>query len=324
MAGPSCGLRSAIRGSRLMLKLSCRVLALLFGLGTGPGHAAETVHSLDKVEGKIRTPEGKAFYDQQMLGTPAPDSLGLHLPAPLTATAITDLLVPASDTNPKMLVGAKSWPGRPDGLVAIVCTGGEPPSDYKAPQCVRARDADTKTPLRVYLAVLESKDGAPPRVVARTTDVGGPIAWARTGLKERPMDADDAPGNEVQPDSIDQFDLAAYRLAPDLLAFGLRGGWTESYSGGGAFFTGLYLFVIDGDRLVPVLAVPMSAYKDTAGEWHKDGTRDHDITDEANVLVISPQATDGHADLIVKGRTGRFQQVYRWSKTAGAYRPAAS
>ena len=169
--------------------------------------------------------------------------------------------------------------------------------------------------------MIEIKDGAAPKLVASSASVDTPVAWAKTGLTERPQDADDVKDATIRPDSIEEFDLAAYRIAPDALAFGVRAGWSEGYSGGLGNFTALYLFVIDGDKLRQVLAVPMSAYKDTAGDWHKDGTRDHDITDMANVVVMAPQQSDGHFDLVVKGRTARYQRLFRWSKTAGAYQP---
>ncbi len=130
------------------------------------------------------------------------------------------------------------------------------------------------------------------------------------------MAADEANGAGITPDSFDRFDLAPYTIAPDQTAFGLRGNWMESYSGGGANYTGLCLFMPVGGELQQVLAVPMSAYADIAGEWHKDGTRDHDITDAGNVLVISKHVTDGHFDLIVKNRKGHWRRTFRWSKTA--------
>ncbi len=112
-----------------------------------------------------------------------------------------------------------------------------------------------------------------------------------------------------------------YRIAPDEPAFGLRGAWMESYSGGGAYYTALYLFAVGGDRLRQVFAASMSAYRDIAGDWHKDETRDHDITVSANVLVVSPRSTNGHFDLVVKSRAGSWQRVFRWSSETGAYEP---
>ena len=298
-----------------MKKLSLLALALALAQQT---HAGE-VHSLDEAPGQITTPEGKAFFSREMMGKPAPDDLGAHLPPGLSAKVVGDLLTPADDKQPRTLVGARPWPVRPDSFVAIVCTGGATPmgDDLK---CIRADDG--APPLHVYLGVIEMKAGSAPRLIARTGSVATPVNWADSGLSRAPMAADDVKDSTILPDSYDRFDLAAYKLAPDVPAFGLRGAWTESYSGGGASFGSLALFALDGDGLTPVLSAPMSAYSDVAGAWHKDQTRDHTITDMANVLVVSKNASDGRFDLLLKNRKGQWRRTFRWSKTAERYQPA--
>jgi hypothetical protein len=284
--------------------------------------AAETVHSLDQVPGQLKTPEAKKFFEEQMVGKPAPDLLGVHLPAALPAAAISSLLVPPDDKAKPYLIGAKPWGVRPDLYVAIVCTGGAEPYNANEPRCARSPNDEKEPPQHVYLGVIAAKDGAAPSLVAASGPVDCAMNWRKTNLPRSPMAAEDSKDGIIRPESYDQFDLAKYKIAPEQTAFGLRGGWTESYSGGGANFTGLCLFSIDGARLRQVLAVPMSSYADVAGDWHKDHTRDHDITDAANVLVVSAKSTGGYFDLIVKPRTGRGQQLFRWSKAAGVYQAA--
>jgi hypothetical protein len=283
---------------------------------------AETIHSLGQIQGQLKTPQAQGFFAEQMQGKPAPDGLGVHLPAILSAAAVTSLVEPASNGANPALVGAKPWPGQPDLYVAIVCTGGAAPLTPGELQCARPDPGETQPPLHVYLAVIEAKDGTPPRLVARSEPVDGAMHWNDSGLPRQPMAADDASGGVIQPDRFDRFDLAPYKVAPGQPAFGLRASWTESYSGGGANFTGLCLFTMEGDRLKQVLAVPMSAYSDVAGDWHQDQTRDHDITDAANVLVVTSHSTDGHFDLLVKGLTGHWRQLFRWSASAESYKPA--
>ncbi|MEJ1975783.1 MAG: hypothetical protein WDN49_06465 [Acetobacteraceae bacterium] len=285
---------------------------------------ADTVHSVDQIPSRLKTPEGKAFVAQQMDGAPAPDGLGVHLPPGLPAKTITSLLVPADDAGTPNLIGAKPWSGRADSFVAIVCTGGEGPLAPNEPQCARSQDDDAKRPLHVYLGVIEVKDGAAPRLVAGSGPVDGAVNWAKSGLPAQPMAVDDANGADIRPDSFDRFDLAAYKVAPDVQAFGLRGAWQESYSGGGAAYGSLQLFVLDGDRIKPILAAPMSAYSDVAGDWHKDGTRDHTILDGANVLVVAAHSVDHYFDLTLKSRAGHWQRLFRWSQAAGAYRPVGN
>jgi hypothetical protein len=286
-----------------------------------PAFAAE-VHSLDQVPGQIKTPEGKAYFSEQMEGKPGPDGLGLKLPASLPAKTITDLLVPPSDHNTANIIGAKPWPARPDSYVAIVCTGGSEPLGYE-PHCAQPQDFDKKQePLHVYIGVIEMKEGSAPRLIAKSEPVEAAVIWAKSGLPREPMVAEDAKGAAIKPEGFDRFDLAAYKIAPDTLAFGLRGNWMESYSGGGASFSSLNLFAIDGDELKPILSVPMSTYSDVAGDWHKDGTRDHEITDSANIIVVTSHAVEQHFDLMLKNRSSGWQRLYRWSQTAAAYQPA--
>jgi hypothetical protein len=293
-----------------MWKLAAGLLLLA---GTA---SAETVHSLDQVPSRLKTPEARETFREQIVGKPAPDRLGTHLPAALPATAIRRLLVPGDDRAAATVVGARPW--RSDLDVAIVCTGGAAPLDPQAPQCSRADPGSKEPPLHIYLGVIEVKDAAP-KLIAKSGAVDCAMRWDDSGLPRQPVAADDAQGAPIAPDSVDRFDLAPYTIAPGQTAFGLRGTWNESYSGGGASYTGLCLFAAAGAQLKEVLALPMSAYADIAGDWHKDGTRDHDITDADNVLLISKHATEGHFDLVVKNRKGRWQRTFRWSQAAGAY-----
>ncbi|MGH7042975.1 MAG: hypothetical protein ACREFY_12700 [Acetobacteraceae bacterium] len=142
---------------------------------------------------------------------------------------------------------------------------------------------------------------------ARTT----PRIQAELKAAKAPAALGDAKGDTIGPDSFDRFDLAPYRIAPDQAAFGLRGAWAEGYSGGMASYGALYLFAISHGALCRVPAVPMSSNQDLAGEWHKNGTRDHQISQGANLLIISAHRTAGHFDLLLKSRDGRWHQTYR-------------
>ena len=281
--------------------------------------AAETVHSLDQVPGHLKTPEAREVFKQEIEGKPPPDLLGQHLPAALSADVLVKLLVPITETAKPTLIGARPWPVEPDFYVAIVCTGGDGPLGGET-QCAQATDTKN-APLHVYLALIAAKTGAAPVLVAASAPVAGAMNWRKTMLPRAPAAADDSASGVLAPEKFDALDLAPYRIAPGQPAFGLRGSWMEGYSGGGADFGGLCLFARDGKRLRQVLALPMSASVNIAGDWHKDGTRDHDITDAANVLIVSNHLTDGHFDLIVKAREGRGRQTLRWSKASGAYTP---
>jgi len=105
-------------------------------------------------------------------------------------------------------------------------------------------------------------------------------------------------------------------------AFGVRAGWSEGYAGGGASFEALYLFHIDGKALRVVFAQPMMFNKMIAGDWHKDGTRSHDLTDGSNTLNVLPGTTAGYHDLQLRERNGKWRQTWRWSEASQAYQVA--
>jgi hypothetical protein len=308
--------------ARLLASIGLLVsIGLLAAIGATAARA-QTAHSLDQVPPLLKTPEAKNFYAEQMAGKPAPDGLGVHLPTGLSAQQVTALMPPAAGAKLNV-VGAKSLPGQADRYVAVVCTGGDIPTGPDDTPCTRALGDDAAPPLQVTLGVIEMKPGAAPALVARPAQIDGKVNWKDTALPAAPQALDDAADGRIAPDGYEGFDLAPYRIAADQTAFGLRGVWTESYSGGGANYSALYLFAVVDGAVKQILAVPMSAFQDIAGDWHKDGTRDHQIIDAANLLVVTPHSTAGHFDLLLKARAGHGQRTYRWSTTTGSYQPAA-
>lgn len=295
------------------------LLLVFFAVFWAPLAAAETASSLDKVPGLLKTPEAKKAFRVQIEGQPAPDKLGLHLPNGLTSKDITALLIPGSQA-PLNAVGAKPLASHAGLYIAIVCTGGDlPKMSYDTP-CAQAQASDAKPPLRVTLGLVEAGQAAPPHLAAKPLVLDLGVDWRHARLSSTPDALDDAKGDTIRPDGIDGFDLAPYRIAPAVPAFGLRGSWMDGYSGGMASYSALFLFAAVDGALRQVFTAPVSAYKDIAGDWNKDGTRQHDITESADVLVISSHKTDGYFDLILKSRSGHDHRVYRWSAPAMAYR----
>jgi hypothetical protein len=292
-----------------------RLAIMLLMLAAAAPARGETAHSLSQVPRHLKTPEARSFFAEQIEGKPAPDGLGTRLPPGLTATGIATLLAPPADRGAVRSTGARKWRG--DLYVAIACTGAAG-SGYVT--CTRS---DPPSQEHAYLGVVAIAPGAAPRVIATAGDAFAvSTPWGENaGLPGAPADSDG--GDAIPPQSITRFDLAPYRIAPGTTAFGLRVAWDEGYSGGGAEFTGLDLFAIDGTRLRPVLAVPMSASIDLAGDWHPDGTRDHHLSAGSNIVVVTRHLTAGYYDLIVRSRHGGWQRRYRWSPVAGAYRPAS-
>ena len=285
--------------------------SLLFAALLAPSassFAAKTANSLDQVPALLKTPEAKSTFDQQIVGKQEPDLLGRKLPPGLWSQQIAQLLAP--DESSVAVVGAKPFPGQADAFVAVVCTQDD---------CATSGD---NAPGRVYVGLIAAKDGAAPRLLAKPAKVEGAVAWQNTGLPDAPDALDDAKDGELRPDSYDRFDLANYQIAPGQRAFGLRGVWENGYSGGMAEYSALYLFAVIDGAVRQVFAAPMSSFKNLAGDWNKDGTRQHEITEGANILIVTAHSTNGHFDLLLKARTGKKQQVYRWSVANLRYEPA--
>lgn len=308
----------SMRQSRNGLMLLCVSLGLSLALpATVVG--AEAAKSLDQVPAKLKTPEGKKVFEEQIEGKTPPDALGTHLPQGLTAKDIAALVLPPANKAPLNAAGAKLLPDQPGLYAAVFCTGGDVPIKATDAQCSEF-SGSAKVHLQAYLGLIEMQSGAAPKLAAKPAAVNGLIDWNDTDLPDAP-DAAQGADSGIAPSAYESLDLAPYRIAPDQRAFGLRGTWSDGYSGGFGSYNALYLFAVVDGALKQVLAVPMSSFKSIAGDWNKDGTRNHETTEGAHVLIVTKQMTAGHFDLLLKNRKGKGQQLYQWSATANVYQP---
>jgi hypothetical protein len=303
------------------MKKTLALLCVLALAPAAPALAESTAKSLSQVPGLIKTPEGRAKWNEQMMGKPEPDGLGVKLPAGLKGEDLVALLTSNDQEEATLvsLVGAKPWPRRKDSYVVIVCTHAPGEPTPREPECMHnGGNAGQPT---VYVGVVEWTPGSTPKLVAASGPVARKTSWQNTDLPASPIAAEDDPKGMLAPERWERFDLAPYQIRADGYAFGLRAGWSEGYSGGGAFFEALYLFAIVGNKLKVVLAEPMSAFQNIAGDWNPDQTRNHDIYEDARILVVQPkQATDGYYDLILKSRADGTTQRLQWSTAAQTYR----
>lgn len=263
--------------------------------------------------GLLKSPEAKAVWAEQMEGRPAPDHFGTHDLAGLEAGELRTLLVPGVAADRIVLLGARRWAQHPGHVVALVCYREDAPRTAHG-----AQDCETGNTAQV-LGVLHVDAAGEARLVARLRldeDVAWPLLSWEGG---QPLRLEDA-GAAAIPERWERFDLAAYRLSNGPPALGLRGGWSEGYAGGGAFYSALYLFELRGDTLKQVFGGEMSMYRDIAGNWNDDGTREHDIEEWAGVLIVEPRAHHGYRDLRLRERGGRGGTLYRWSPAADGYR----
>ena len=295
------------------MRFRLRTLALLLlCLATAPAFA-QRAKSLDAVPDLLASPEAKAVWAEQMQGCPAPDHLGTRELAGLDAGTLRRLLVPDVADDRIVLLGARRWAQHPGHVVALVCYRADAPHNAPAePSCETGNTAQV-------LGVLRVSDAGDAQLVARLRLDDG-IAWPLLSWGgEQPLRMEEA-GAAAIPERWERFDLAAYRLSNGAPALGLRGGWSEGYAGGGAFYSALYLFELRGDTLKQVFGAAISMYRDIAGSWNDDGTRAHDIEEWAGVLVVEPRAHRGYQDLRLRERGGRGGDLYRWSPAADGYR----
>ncbi|TAL89627.1 MAG: hypothetical protein EPN46_10455 [Candidimonas sp.] len=290
-----------------------------------PVGAATTVHSLDQVRGVIKSAEGRAVFDQQINGAPLPDGFGTHLPDGLTKEWLLARLAPGQDIKRLTLVGAKPWPQQPKKFVAVVCLArsvGQAASELKdnANSCAGYDDPNHD----VWFGVFGRDASGALQLIARTdAAVNIPVSWSDTNLDAPQNIGSAASSNDPSsgmPESWLRFDLAPYQLRTGDYAFGVRVGWSEGYSGGGASFEGLYLFHIDGAKLRVVFAQPMMFTKMLAGDWNKNGTRDHEESDGNNVLAVLAKTNDGFHDLRLHEQHGKWHRTFQWSAQERRYK----
>lgn len=279
-------------------------------------HAA-TVPNLGAVPGAIEHQEGKQIFDEQMRGTPPAREFG-NLPSGLDEATFIRWLAPSEDPALLTLTGAKAW-GNDGTYIGVACFARTPTDagdarQYKDTDC--SEDFSQRRAKNFYLGVFKWL-GQTLQPVARTdTPLAVPVSWTNSNLTS-PQAADDKEG--LLPQSYKKLDLAAYRLAPDVTAFGVRAWFSEGYSGGGAFFDTLQLFMVKDGRIVNILSEPMYFYQDIAGEWNRDGTRQHDVNEGKNILRVLPSQTGGYHDLQIRSVDGKWQQVFVWSAGQGRY-----
>ncbi len=298
-------------------RLFAPTIALLLSSTLALAVEPKQVHSLDQLPAAFKSKDGRAKFREQISGVPMADGFGTTLPVGLTVSAVAQLVAPGRDAALATLVGVKPWPYRANTFVAIVCLAAN-----KA-----AHDDDLKynqghptcAAKEVHLAMLEyqATDQLPKRIASYGKALDIMTSWERSSMLP-PVSADDKP---TLPGDYLRFDFAPFKISPTETAFGIRVGWSQSYSGGGADSQALMLFALDGDRLINILSVPIYYSENLAGDWHKDGTRDHSLSEDEGIVTFLAKKTNGHFDLQLKGKREKWKQVFVWDDQAKRYQP---
>jgi hypothetical protein len=71
-----------------------------------------------------------------------------------------------------------------------------------------------------------------------------------------------------------------------------------------------------------IFAEPIYFWEDQAGDWNKDGTRQHYLCEGENILVVLPSQTDGYYDLQVKTLDNEWERIFSWDASLKRYLPS--
>ena len=277
---------------------------------------ATTVQNLDAVPGVIQHTEGKQIFAEQMAGATPAKGFG-ELPQGLSENQWIGWVAPNENPNNLILTGAKAW-GKDGKYIGIACF-----ADNQADAGQAKKYADNTCPEnynngranKLYLGVFSWQNQQLQPIARSEKPLNQISAWNKAAEKE----SDD---ESVRPLAYyTKLDLAPYRIAPDTLAFGVRGGYSDAYSGGGAFYEVLELYTIKDSKIINVFSDLVYYYSDIAGDWNKDGTRQHDISESKYILKLRSAKTQGFYDLEVVNLQDKSSQIFHWSESLQQYVP---
>lgn len=277
---------------------------------------ATTVQNLDAVPGVIQHTEGKQIFAEQMAGATPAKGFG-ELPQGLSENQWIGWVAPNENPNNLILTGAKAW-GKEGKYIGVACF-----ADNQADAGQAKKYADNTCPEnynngranKLYLGVFSWQNQQLQPIARSEKPLNQISAWNKAAEKE----SDD---ESVRPLAYyTKLDLAPYRIAPDTLAFGVRGGYSDAYSGGGAFYEVLELYTIKDSKIINVFSDLVYYYSDIAGDWNKDGTRQHDISESKYILKLRSAKTQGFYDLEVVNLQDKSSQIFHWSESLQQYVP---
>lgn len=277
---------------------------------------ATTVQNLDAVPGAIQHTEGKQIFAEQMAGATPAKGFG-ELPQGLSENQWIGWVAPNENPNNLILTGAKAW-GKDGKYIGVACF-----ADNQADAGQAKKYADNTCPEnynngranKLYLGVFSWQNQQLQPIARSEKPLNQISAWNKAAEKE----SDD---ESVRPLAYyTKLDLAPYRIAPDTLAFGVRGGYSDAYSGGGAFYEVLELYTIKDSKIINVFSDLVYYYSDIAGDWNKDGTRQHDISESKYILKLRSAKTQGFYDLEVVDLQDKSSQIFHWSESLQQYVP---
>ncbi|WP_213134160.1 hypothetical protein [Citrobacter sp. FP75] len=290
-------------------------LPLVFLATLFPAYAT-TVQNLAAVPGAIQHPEGKQIFAEQMAGETPAKGFG-ELPEGLDVAQWIAWVAPNEDAKNLILSGAKAW-GKDGKYIGVACFAD---NQVAAEQAKKYADNDCPENYsngranKLYLGVFSWQNQQLQPLARSEKPLNQLSAWNKAAEKE-------SNDESVKPLAYyTKLDLAPYRIAPETLAFGVRGGYSEAYSGGGAFYEVLELYTIKDSKIINVFSSLVYQYQDIAGDWNKDGTRQHDISESKYILKLRSAKTQGFYDLERVDLQDKSSHIFRWSESLQQYVP---
>nr|WP_193568674.1 hypothetical protein [Citrobacter sp. NCU1] len=277
---------------------------------------ATTVQNLDSVPNAIHHPEGKQIFAEQMMGATPTKGFG-ELPQGLDKNRWIAWVAPNEDPKNLILTGAKPW-GKDGKYIGIACFADNPADAKQAKQYTGNDCPENNNSRRVnklYLGIFSWQNQQLQPIARSEKPLDQLSAWNKNAEKE-------SNDETVRPLAYyTKLDLAPYRITPDTLAFGVRGGYSNAYSGGGAFYEILELYMIKGNKIINVFSDLVYQYEDIAGDWNQDGTRQHDISESKYILKLRSAKTNGFYDLERVNLQDKSSHIFRWSESLQQYVP---
>ncbi len=287
------------------MKIHYLLSLLCIALASNAIHAkSQRVNNLSEVEAVIQNPHGKAAYSEQMNGTTPPKPYQ-ELPVGVDAVRFLSWLAPNENPDTLIFSGIKRWQ-KDNQFIATACFNvrGAPmpdtqePTDYACSQTYLKNEQSQEFEYQnksLYLGAFTLNDGQfTPIATSGAIDV---------------LMADDS-GSQTRPNSFPTLDLAPYKINDNEMAFGLRAQSVTGYAGGGAIQQNLILFRLSGQKLQIILNTPIYEFRDIAGNWNKDGTREHNIEENDTIVIVQKNKTNGFYDLMLK--TGHEKTILKW------------
>lgn len=270
---------------------------------------ARTVHSLDAVYRNIKHSAGREFFAEELGGVKPLDYFGRHYFSKPNEFIKILALIDAKKVSEGNwhFAGIKAWPSQPDTYIFIACSSiQKDDNDYchyleKGKTIIAVQHLDrVKGFLLLAKPWIENSDDLQSSAFLLDNDLGEEVI-----------------GNPRR------YDFAPYRLSSNVLAFGIRHNTFTSYAGGGANDESVTLFAVINGELLPIFNAPTYHLANYAGDWHEDGTRDHELHENKYIIKILPTSHSGMKDILwsEKGNAKKVSMIYHWNRLKKRYIP---